>query len=140
MERDDHDRSEFSSGARDDHTIDPAAGDTGIPRRDYAGIGPKNYVRSDDRIREEISESLMRHPEIDASEIEVKVHDGTVTLDGSVSDRGTRHLVEEVASVSFGVRHVDNRLAVHRTDADRRAAREATERALERAPEIDRAP
>ena len=40
-------------------------------RAAYAGRGPKGYRRSDERIREEISDRLTEHDELDASEIEV---------------------------------------------------------------------
>lgn len=36
----------------------------------FTGRGPKNSVRSDDRIREDVCEHLSYHPYIDASDIE----------------------------------------------------------------------
>ena len=39
----------------------------------FSGRGPKGYRRSDERIAEEVSEALARHPDIDASDIEVRV-------------------------------------------------------------------
>ena len=140
MMDDERDRSKLAGASGDDRTTDPAAGETGIPRRDYGGVGPTDEFPSDERIRAAIAGSLARHPEIDARDIQVAVHDGDVTLTGTVDDRGTKHMAGEVASVSYGVRHVHNELAVHRTDEERRAARETTERALDRAPEIDRGP
>jgi osmotically-inducible protein OsmY len=78
----------------------------------YAGRGPKGYRRSDDRIREEISDQFMEHDELDASEIEVKVADGIVTLIGTVEDRRAKRLAEDMAERASGVRDVMNQLKV----------------------------
>src|SRR6187200_3062823 len=48
----------------------------------YAGRGPKGYRRSDERIREEISDQFMEDDQLDASDIEVNVQDGVVMLTG----------------------------------------------------------
>ena len=78
------------------------------------GRGPKGYHRSDDRIREEVSEELYRHPEIDASEIEVQVQNGEVTLTGKVEDRHQKRLAEDLAERISGVTDVHNQLKVDR--------------------------
>lgn len=76
----------------------------------HAGRGPKNWRRSDDRIREDINERLTDHPHIDASEIEIQVKDGEVTLTGHVEDRRTKRMVEDVAEGVSGVKEVHNNL------------------------------
>ncbi len=81
-------------------------------RTSYAGRGPKNYQRSDERIREDVCMRLADHPEIDASEIEVTVDNGEVTLSGSVDQRSTKRLAEDVADSVSGVRDVHNQLRV----------------------------
>ena len=53
-------------------------------RGPHAGRGPKGYQRSDERVREIVSEALARDGELDASEIEVSVERGEVTLNGTV--------------------------------------------------------
>lgn len=78
----------------------------------YRGKGPKGYTRSDDRIREDISERLMAHGAIDASEIDVAVSSGTARLTGSVPDRQMKWLAEEIAQSVFGVNDVENNLRV----------------------------
>ena len=78
----------------------------------FAGRGPKGYRRSDDRIREEVNEELTRHPEIDASEIEVQVQGGEVTLTGKVEDRHQKRLAEDLAERCVGVNDVHNQLKV----------------------------
>ncbi|HSX62511.1 MAG TPA: BON domain-containing protein [Tahibacter sp.] len=94
----------------------PGSGAYGRPRgrpgEDFRGRGPKNYVRSDERLREDISERLTADPQIDASEITVEVHDGHVTLTGSVDRRQTRYRVEDLVDACSGVRDIDNRLGV----------------------------
>jgi hypothetical protein len=78
----------------------------------FVGRGPKGYRRSDERIREEVNEDLTRHPEIDASEIEVQVRDSEVTLTGKVEDRHQKRLAEDIAERCFGVTDVHNQLKV----------------------------
>ena len=57
----------------------------------HAGVGPKGYRRSSERIREEICERLQRHGRIDASDIEIVVdEDGEVRLTGTVDRRETK--------------------------------------------------
>lgn len=78
----------------------------------YIGRGPKGYKRSDDRIREDVSEELYRHPDIDASEIEVQVENGEVTLTGKAEDRHQKRLAEDIAERCSGVTDVHNQLKV----------------------------
>jgi hypothetical protein len=78
----------------------------------FVGRGPKGYRRSDDRIQEEVNEELTRHPEIDASEIEVQVENGEVTLTGKVEDRQQKRLAEDLAERCSGVNDVHNQLKV----------------------------
>jgi hypothetical protein len=85
-------------------------------RGPHAGRGPKNYRRSDDRIREELCDRLMAHPEIDAGEIEVEVKEAHVVLRGSVPDRRTKHRVEDLAERVLGAMDIDNQLRVQRGD------------------------
>lgn len=79
---------------------------------DHRGKGPKGYTRSDDRIREEVSDRLSDDPMIDASDIEVQVSEGEVTLSGEVDSRQTKRRAEDCADACAGVRHVQNNLRV----------------------------
>jgi hypothetical protein len=74
--------------------------------------GPKGYARSDERIREDISERLMEAFHIDSSEVTVQVLGGRVTLEGTVPDRRMKHAIEDVADTTSGVQDVDNRVRV----------------------------
>lgn len=78
----------------------------------HRGKGPQGYQRSDERLRELVCEALADDDQIDASQIQVSVKDGDVTLFGTVDDRRTRREAEDcVASVS-GVRDVQIQLRV----------------------------
>ncbi|HSE63410.1 MAG TPA: BON domain-containing protein [Thermoanaerobaculia bacterium] len=78
----------------------------------FTGRGPKNYTRSDDRIREDVSDRLEQHGEIDATEIEVRVETAEVILEGTVPDRRTKRLAEDVVEDTPGVKQVHNRLRI----------------------------
>jgi hypothetical protein len=80
------------------------------------GRGPKGYRRTDERIREEVCERLMRHPWADSSEVDVFVKDGEVTLAGTVPDRRTKREIEDVAEDVLGVRDMQNLLRVRREE------------------------
>jgi hypothetical protein len=80
--------------------------------RGYAGRGPKGYRRSDERIREDVSDRLTWNAEVDASDIEVRVIDGEVTLTGVVEDRRAKRLAEDLAEDVFGVQDIHNQLKV----------------------------
>lgn len=88
-------------------------GDRDARRRreeDHRGRGPKNYARSDERIREDVNDRLTEDVWIDASEIEVAVQDGEVTLTGTVEDRRAKRRAEDLADDVTGVKHVQNNL------------------------------
>jgi hypothetical protein len=78
----------------------------------FFGRGPKGYRRSDERIREEICDRLMTHPDIDASDMELSVKNGIVTMNGTVEDRHEKRLAEYIAEDALGVDDVENRLTV----------------------------
>ena len=81
-------------------------------RGGYAGRGPKDYKRSDERIREEVCELLSSNDEVDATDIAVQVKDGDVMLEGSVPTRHMKRLAEDLAEEVLGVCDVYNTLRV----------------------------
>jgi osmotically-inducible protein OsmY len=81
---------------------------------DHRGRGPKGYKRSDERIREDVSDRLYDDPHVDASEIDVGVSGGEVTLSGTVDSRDARRRAEDVAERVSGVTYVQNNLRVDR--------------------------
>src|SRR6266498_1193605 len=78
----------------------------------YAGRGPRGYRRSDERIREDVNERLTDDWRVDASDIEVSVDNGLVTLAGSVGSRAEKRRAEDVAESVSGVMDVSNQLRV----------------------------
>jgi hypothetical protein len=78
----------------------------------YRGRGPKNYRRSDDRIRDEVCEALTDDWSVDATEISVEVKDGEVTLSGTVPSREQKRRAGDCAERIGGVHDVFNRLRV----------------------------
>ena len=88
------------------------------PRQDHFGRGPKGYRRSDARIQEDVSELLKAHYAVDASDIEVSVQDGVVTLSGTVSDRRSKRMAERCIEDVSGVDDVTNQVRVSSSRAD----------------------
>jgi len=78
----------------------------------YAGRGPRGYKRSDNRIEEDINERLTEHSMIDASDVEVSVQNGEVTLRGHVDHREAKRIAEDIAESVFGVKEVNNQIKV----------------------------
>lgn len=82
--------------------------------RSYRGRGPRNYTRSDDRIKEDINDRLTYDFSIDASDIDVEVNGGEVVLSGNVRSRYEKRLAEDIAEDINGVSNVENRIRVNR--------------------------
>lgn len=80
--------------------------------RGHRGRGPKGYRRSDERISEDVHDRLTDDPWLDATDIEVTVKAGEVTLSGQVDSREGKHRAERLVEDLSGVRHVQNNLRV----------------------------
>lgn len=78
----------------------------------FRGRGPKGYERSDERLREIVCERLTDEPSIDASDVSIEVKDKIVKLTGFVSDRRTKHEIEDLIEGCGGVRDIDNQIRV----------------------------
>jgi hypothetical protein len=107
-------------------------GEGGIPRwssegeQSFRGRGPRGYRRSDERIREDVCDRLTEDHDIDASDIDVKVESGEVTLEGTVDARRSKWLAEELASRCSGVVDVHNHLRVRRPAMEQRESESAS--------------
>jgi len=82
----------------------------------HRGKGPQGYQRSDERIREHVCEALTDDEHLDATNIQVTVKDGEVTLAGTVEDRAAKRMAEDIAERCSGVRDVTNQLKVGGND------------------------
>jgi osmotically-inducible protein OsmY len=80
----------------------------------FAGRGPKGYRRSDERIREDVCDRLTEDGRVDATDVEVLVNSGEVTLSGAVTSRGQKRYAEDIVEDVTGVREVHNNLRVSR--------------------------
>jgi osmotically-inducible protein OsmY len=70
--------------------------------------------RPDEALTRELQEILTQDPELDASEIDVEVVGGAVTLRGTVDSGDAKLLAEELVESVTGVREVHNQLRVAR--------------------------
>jgi osmotically-inducible protein OsmY len=82
----------------------------------HRGRGPKNYRRSDDRVREDVSDRLTDDHWLDASDIEVTAKDAEVTLSGTVKSREDKRRAEQLAEQVSGVDNVQNNIRVQKQD------------------------
>lgn len=84
----------------------------------HRGRGPRGYRRSNERLFEEVCDRLEAHGNLDASDIEVQVDGGEVTLTGTVPDRRSKRLAEAVAETVRGVVDIHNQLRLKRGEAN----------------------
>ncbi|HET7343151.1 MAG TPA: BON domain-containing protein [Methylomirabilota bacterium] len=63
------------------HGANPGRGRHAL-RGPHTGRGPRGYQRSDERIREDVCERMCQSGDLDATDIEVRVSNGEVTLLG----------------------------------------------------------
>ena len=82
----------------------------------FVGHGPKNYRRADERILDDVCDRLTRNGFVNASDVEIQVVEGEVTLSGAVEDRRQKYVAEDIAESIAGVRSVENRIRVMRRD------------------------
>ena len=78
----------------------------------HRGKGPKDYQRSDDRIREDVCDRLSDDSFLDASGIDVKVSSSEVILTGTVERREDKRRAEDLVESISGVANVQNNLRV----------------------------
>jgi osmotically-inducible protein OsmY len=81
----------------------------------YVGRGPRGYQRSEERIREDINDRLTEDWYVDASDIEVTVNNGMVTLTGLVNSREEKRRAEDIVESVSGVSDVSNQLRIGRS-------------------------
>jgi len=76
--------------------------------------GPKGSLRSDERLREDISARLMEARYLDSSDVTVAVCGAKVVLDGTVAERRMKHAIEDLVDACPGVQDTENRIRVKR--------------------------
>lgn len=98
--------------------------------RGFRGIGPRGYIRSDQRIYEDICDRLTENPFIDPSDIEVRVDRGEVMLTGTVDSATELRQIEAICEEIVGVRHLHSRLALRSGAAGAPSAGDRVNRAM----------
>ncbi|HEV2722433.1 MAG TPA: BON domain-containing protein [Thermoanaerobaculia bacterium] len=93
---------EWSGGGRHDDYVRERSG--------YSGLGPGNYRRADNRVLEDVCDALTEAGDVDATDVEVAVNDGTVTLSGRVGSKWEKRRAEDIALRCRGVLDVMNTL------------------------------
>ena len=83
--------------------------------KSYYGKGPKGWKLSDEHLREKVCEVLLHSHEVDASEMDVKVEEGCVYLQGNISSRGMKQVAEDLIGSIPGVEDVFTRLKIKNT-------------------------
>ena len=81
-------------------------GNPGGPAR-----APRGYQRSDERIREDICDTVIRMG-IDAGDVDISAEHCEVTFTGTVDSRQDKRRLEDLAESVSGVTHVHNQLRV----------------------------
>ncbi len=98
-------------------------------RGGHYGRGPRGYKRADDRIAEDVNDRLTDDWRLDATDIDVTVKDGEVTLSGAVQGREDKRRAEDLAGSVSGVVDVQNNIRVSRGPAaDGAVAQEQADR------------
>lgn len=120
----DHEFSHGSSNFSDRDTSFPdrltGRGDIKTPERDHGGhYGkvPKGWSRSDEHLKEEVSEALYRNQSVDATDIEVSAKDGIITLSGTVDSPEAKRVAESCAQKVSGIEDVLSHLSIRRNEA-----------------------
>jgi osmotically-inducible protein OsmY len=75
---------------------------------------PRGQRRPDESLAQDLKEILTNDPELDATEVEVEVVGGAVTLRGVVYSSDAKLLAEELVESVAGVREVHNQLRIER--------------------------
>lgn len=102
----------YQGGGREAERSPYTEPDASHRRGQFTGHGPRGYRRSDERIMEDVCETLTRHGEVDAREIEIEVREGVVTLTGTVHDRRMKRTAEDAIEDIPGVQDIHNQLRV----------------------------
>jgi BON domain len=87
-----------------------------VARTFHVGVDSKAVQRSDERIKADAYDALWHRGDLDPTDIEVQVKASHVTLEGTVADRRSKRVAEDVAKGVLGVRGVENRLQIRHDD------------------------
>lgn len=89
--------------------------------RPYESIPVSRCRRSDEAILDDLTGQLADHPGLNATDIDVTVQEGCVTLRGVVPSHQQKRMAEAIAGATPGVRDIVDRLRSLTEDTDRAA-------------------
>ncbi|MGE3609426.1 MAG: BON domain-containing protein [Bacteriovoracaceae bacterium] len=81
----------------------------------YYGVGPKDWKRSDERLKEDVCKILYQSHEVDPSDLEVEVKNSCVYLKGTIESRGMRNVAEDLILSIPGIEDVFSNLKIKTT-------------------------
>lgn len=84
----------------------------------HRGKGPRDYHRSEDRIREDVCDRLTDDDMLDATDVHVQVQGDEVILSGTVRNREQKRRAEDLVESISGVRDVENRIRIARGEQE----------------------
>jgi hypothetical protein len=108
-------------GRMDPGAVDPTPARAMLDeeRGPYWGRGPKGYRRNDERTRDDVCDAIADQGHIDATDVDVKVESGIVTLSGTIASREHKRALERLVEGCRGVHEVRNELRLAREQAPR---------------------
>lgn len=112
----DRTRDEVSSWFGDEDSERRRERDRRMNTGGYRGKGPKDYRRSEDRIREDVCDRLTDDDMLDATNIHIEVKGDEVILTGTVNNREQKRRAEDLVESISGVRDIENRIRINRGD------------------------
>ncbi|HVE60895.1 MAG TPA: BON domain-containing protein [Chitinophagaceae bacterium] len=107
-------RDEVSSWFGDDDAERRRRSDRQHSGGGYKGKGPKDYKRSEERIKEDAYDRLSDDDMVDATNVQVQVQDNEVILSGTVNERSQKRRAEDIVESISGVANVQNNIRVSR--------------------------
>jgi osmotically-inducible protein OsmY len=108
-------RDEVSSWFGDDDAERRRRSDSRNSGGGYKGKGPKDYKRSEERIKEDVCDRLSDDDLLDATDVQIQVQDNEVILSGTVNEREQKRRAEDLVESISGVTHVQNNIRVNRS-------------------------
>lgn len=75
--------------------------------------GPEGYRRSDERIREIITDMIQTDPAIDSRDLDIKVHEGRVRLTGYIPDADAEKRISAVIQRVPGIKEIESELKIN---------------------------
>ena len=81
-------------------------------KRRKVRIGKRTGEETDEQIKAEVEQVLTDDSWLDASNIQVSVQGGVVTLTGTVDSRDSKRLAEDLVDEVSGVKDVQNNLQI----------------------------